>query len=63
MYLKNICKNSYQYWFYFFSNLIHLYFPILHLQFSLHVSDRLVHHQENQLFNYTGSLWHRSLGR
>ena len=37
----------------FFSNLIHLYFPyifkIFFLQFSLHVSDRLVHHQENQI--------------
>ena len=31
--------------------------------FSLHVSDRLVHHQENQMFNYTCSLWHRSLSR
>ena len=31
--------------------------------FSLHVSDRLVHHQENQMFIYTCSLWHRSLGR
>ena len=33
----------------FFSNLIHFYFSFLHLQFSLHVSDRLVHHQENQI--------------
>ena len=31
--------------------------------FSLHVSDRLVHHQENQMFIYTCSLWHRSLSR
>ena len=31
--------------------------------FSLNVSDRMVHHQENQIFNYTCSLWHRSLGR
>ena len=36
----------------FFSNLIHFYFSLFTftiLQFSLHVSDRLVHHQENQI--------------
>ena len=36
----------------FFSNLIHFYFSLftfIILQFSLHVSDRLVHHQENQI--------------
>ena len=37
----------------FFSNLIHFYFlftfTIFFLQFSLHVSDLLVHHQENQI--------------
>jgi len=36
-----------------FSNLIHFYFlyifTIFFLQFSLHVSDRMVHHQENQI--------------
>ena len=36
---------------YFFSNLIHFFsfFTFTILQFSLHVSDRLVHHQENQI--------------
>ena len=37
----------------FFSNLIHFYFlftfTIFFLQFSLHVLDRLVQHQENQI--------------
>jgi hypothetical protein len=30
---------------------------------SLHVSDQSVHHQENQMLNYTSSFWHRSLRR
>jgi hypothetical protein len=29
----------------------------------LHVSDRSVHHQEDQMFNYTCGFWHSSLGR
>jgi hypothetical protein len=29
---------------------------------SLHVSDRSVHQQENQMLNYTSSFWHRFLG-
>jgi len=33
----------------YFSNLIHFLIFLIYLQFSLHVSDRLVHHQENQI--------------
>ena len=46
---KNIVRNMLSWILCFFSNLIHFYFSFLHLQFSLHVSDRLVHHQENQI--------------
>jgi len=46
---KTHCSNS----FYFFTNLIHLvFFTILGYLF-LHVSDQLVHHQEDQMLNYT----------
>jgi hypothetical protein len=33
----------------YFSNLIHFFIFLIYLQFSLHVSDWLVHHQENQI--------------
>ena len=51
--------------FYFFTNLIHLVFYSLWLfvSLSLHVSDQSVHHQEDQMLNYTSSFWRRSLGR
>ena len=49
--------------FYFFTNLIHLVFFTILVYLSLHVSDQSVHHQEDQMLNYTSSFWRRSLGR
>ena len=49
--------------FYFFTNLIHLVFFTILAYLSLHVSDQSVHHQEDQMLNYTSSFWRRSLGR
>jgi len=49
--------------FYFFTKFIHLVFFTVFAYLSLHVSDQSVHHQEDQMLNYTGSFWRRSLGR
>ena len=49
--------------FYFFTNLIHLVFFIIFAYLSLHVSDQSVHHQEDQMLNYTSSFWRLSLCR
>jgi hypothetical protein len=43
--------------------LIILYIHNLVFYLSLHVSDRLVHHQEIKCFYRTSSFWQRSLGR
>jgi len=50
--------------FYFFTNLIHLVFynPWLFVSLSLHVSEQSVHHQEDEMLNYTSSFWRRSVG-
>jgi hypothetical protein len=39
------------------------FFYIYNPWFSSHVLNRSVHHQENQMLDYTSSFWHRSLGR
>jgi len=49
--------------FYFFTNLIHLVFFTILAYLSLRVSDQSVHHQEDEMLNYTSSFWRRSLGR
>ena len=49
--------------FYFFTNLIHLVSFTILAYLSLHVSDQSVHHQEDQMLNYTSSFWRRCLGR
>jgi len=57
------CKYTHSDSFYFFTNLIHLVFFTIFAYLSLHVSDQSVHHQDDQMFNYTSSFWRRSLGR
>jgi len=49
--------------FYFFTNLMHLVFFTILAYLSLHVLDQSVHHQEDQMLNYTSSFWRRYLGR
>jgi len=49
--------------FYFFTNLIHLVFFTILAYLSLHVSYQSVHHQEDQMLNYTSSFWRRSFSR
>ena len=56
-------KLSYTSSFYFFTNLIYLAFFTILAYLSLRVSDQSVHHQEDQMLNYTSSFWRRSLGR